>query len=63
MRLEISPEPAPEEREAIEAALRKLIQGRTVPAAYESVWRQAGIREAVDQAVARPRSSFGAARA
>jgi hypothetical protein len=63
--IELTPDPAPEEREAIEAAVQKLIAGSSAPAAYRSAWRVAGIREAVeDQAAeARPRSSFGATRA
>jgi hypothetical protein len=48
MGLEIKPQPTAQEREAIERALRKLIAGRSVPAAYESAWRQAGLREAVE---------------
>jgi hypothetical protein len=63
--VELTPDPAPEEREAIEVALRKLIAGSAAPVSYQSAWRAAGIREAVeDQAAdARPRSSFGATRA
>jgi hypothetical protein len=62
--VEITPEPEPEERRVIEAALQKLIEGSSPPAVYRSAWREAGIREAVeDQAVARPRNSFGATRA
>jgi hypothetical protein len=62
MELEITPEPSDVEREAIEAALRRLLAGTTLPAAYSSAWRQAGLREAV-QADARPRSNRGATRA
>jgi hypothetical protein len=64
--VEIVPEPGPEDREALEQALRKLIAGRTLSPAYTSAWREAGIREAVEEvqtAGARPRSSFGATRA
>ncbi len=64
MDVEITPEPGADEREAIEAALRRLIARGTLPAAYTSAWRKAGLREAVDaQAGARPRKSFGATRA
>jgi hypothetical protein len=63
MDLHITPEPPPEEREAIEAALRKLLRGPALPQAYTSAWRRAGIRDSIDQAVARPRRSFGATRA
>jgi hypothetical protein len=64
MDIEIKPEPAPEEREAIEAAVRRLVNGATQPAAYTSSWRKAGLREALDPyAAARPRKSFGATRA
>jgi hypothetical protein len=63
--LEIEPQPSPEEREAIEVALRRLIEGPSLPPAYRSAWRAEGIREAVeDQAAeAGPRSNFGATRA
>jgi hypothetical protein len=64
MDVEITPRPEPEQRAAIELALRRLIGRGKVPPAYTSAWRQAGIREAVEaQAGARPRSSFGATRA
>ena len=57
MDLEIKPEPAPEEREAIEATLRRLIARGQVPAAYASAWRKAGLREAIraDQIYGRTR--------
>jgi hypothetical protein len=66
MEVQITPEPGPEEREAIEAALRRLLGRRTAPAAYSSAWRKTGLRDAVEpelQAGARPRKSFGATRA
>lgn len=65
MDVEITPQPGPREREAIEVALRGLIGRRRTPAAYESAWRKTGVREAVelDYAGARPRNSFGATRA
>jgi hypothetical protein len=64
MDMEIKPEPAAEERAAIEVALRRLRARIATPPAYTSAWRKAGLREAVEaQAVARPRRSFGATRA
>jgi hypothetical protein len=64
MDVEIKPEPAPDEREAIEAALRRLMGRGIQPAAYTSAWRKTGVRESVEPyAGARPRKSFGATRA
>ena len=64
MDVEIRPEPESDERQAIEAALRRLMGRGTQPAAYTSAWRKAGLREAVEPyAGARPRNSFGATRA
>lgn len=64
MQVHIDPEPPPDEREAIETALRRLVNGTRKPAAYASAWRNAGLREALDPyAAARPRKSFGATRA
>ena len=64
MEFEIEPTPTPREREAIEATLRRLIARGTLPAAYASAWRKAGLRDAVEPyAGARPRKSFGATRA
>jgi hypothetical protein len=40
----ITPEPTPEERTAILAALDRLAENG-VPAAYRSAWREEGIRE------------------
>jgi hypothetical protein len=40
----ITPEPTPEERTAILAALGSLAQNG-LPAAYRSAWREEGIRE------------------
>jgi hypothetical protein len=66
--LEIRPEPAPEERAAIEIALERLPAGPALPPAYTSGWRAAGIAENIElgrtaYATARPRSSPGATRA
>ena len=64
MDVEISPQPGPNEREAIELALRRLIGRGALPAAYASAWRKAGLRDALEPyAGARPRRSFGATRA
>jgi hypothetical protein len=64
MNVVIRPEPLDPERKAIEAALAALLGPRTLPPQYSSEWRQVGLREAVGaQAVARPRTSFGATRA
>jgi hypothetical protein len=61
----VEPEPTAEEREALTAALERLLAGEQVPAPYRSAWRQAGIAENVKPgyATARPRSSPGATRA
>jgi hypothetical protein len=45
---EIKPEPSPEERAAILAALERLLAADTGPTAYRSAWRGAGIRENLD---------------
>ena len=67
MDFEITPEPSSAEREALAAALQKLLSGETVPRAYLSPWRNAGIRENTGDddgyATARPRKSPGATRA
>jgi hypothetical protein len=64
MEVAIRPEPRGPEREAIEAALARLLRPRVLPPQYVSEWRQAGLSEAVGaQAAARPRTSFGATRA
>jgi hypothetical protein len=71
MEPEIRPEPTPEERAAILAALERLLSDDSRPPAYRSAWREAGIRENLDEsedepdygATVRPRSSPGARRA
>jgi len=45
---EIRPEPSPEERAAILAALERLLADYSGPRAYRSAWREAGIRENLD---------------
>lgn len=50
MEPEIRPAPEPEERAAILAALERLLHDERVPAAYRSAWREAGVRENVDDA-------------
>ena len=65
MNVAITPDPEPQQRAAIEAALQTLLEGAGQPAVYASAWRRAGLADAVsDQAAdARPRTSFGATRA
>jgi len=41
----VSPEPGPEEREALALALERLLPAVDVPTAYGSMWRRAGIAE------------------
>lgn len=48
MEHEIKPEPSPEERAAILAALERLLDGDAGPQAYRSAWREAGVRENLD---------------
>jgi hypothetical protein len=66
MDVEITPEPGPRERAAIELALRRIARP-ALPPAYTSAWRKAGLPEPAEveenYAVARPRRSFGAIRA
>jgi hypothetical protein len=53
MDVEISPEPEPPEREALEVALERLLEDRfAAPGAapYASAWRLAGLRENVQDA-------------
>lgn len=47
MDLEIRPEPSPEEREAIIAALEGDLARDDLPAPYRSAWRDQGIRESL----------------
>lgn len=64
MELRIRPEP--EERDAVEAAVRALLRSDLLPPAYTSAWRTRGIRENVDDRygeAVRPRSTPGATRA
>jgi hypothetical protein len=70
MALEITPELADAEREALRAALGKAgVSLEPRPHGYDSAWRRAALREAVDdglvaQRYARsPRSTRGATRA
>jgi hypothetical protein len=49
---EIRPEPSPEERAAILAALERLLADDSVPPAYRSAWRDQGIRESLDDPTA-----------
>jgi hypothetical protein len=53
MELEITPEPEPDEREAIAVALEQLLGDEfSAPGAapYRSAWRLAGLRENVEDA-------------
>jgi hypothetical protein len=67
----IRPEPTPEERAAILAALERLLSENAGPPAYRSAWRDMGVRENLDDsaregdygATVRPRRSPGASRA
>jgi len=68
--IEITPEPTPEEQEALLAALASAPDGHTDP--YRSVWRLAGLLESVESggdaprpaaAEGSPRSRRGASRA
>ena len=67
MDFEFTPEPAPEEREALVAALERLLRedADPTPAAYRSEWRALGILEnlGADYATARLRKTRGASRA
>ena len=44
MEYDVTPEPGADEREALERALRELLDAETHPA-YASEWRRAGIAE------------------
>jgi hypothetical protein len=48
MEPQIRPEPPPEERAAILAALERLLSEDSRPSAYRSAWRDAGVRENLD---------------
>jgi hypothetical protein len=48
MEPQIRPEPTPEERAAILAALERLLSADSRPPAYRSAWRDAGVRENLD---------------
>ena len=56
----VTPEPEPDEREALLAALEQLDEP---PTPYASAWRRAGLDLDADAYVAAPRSSRGAPRA
>jgi hypothetical protein len=49
MEPEIRPDPSPEERAAILAALERLLSVDSRPPAYRSAWREVGIRENLDE--------------
>ena len=47
MGVEITPEPAPEERDALLAGIERLLTGDApIPPQYASAWRRAGLLEA-----------------
>ena len=48
MEPEIRPQPSPEERAAILAALERLLADELLPTAYRSAWRETGVRENLD---------------
>jgi hypothetical protein len=48
---EITPEPSPEERAAILAALREQQSEGSEPPRYRSAWRREGIRESLEDEV------------
>jgi hypothetical protein len=48
METAIRPEPSPEERAAILAALERLLSDDLRPTVYRSAWRDAGVRENLD---------------
>ncbi len=50
MEVEITPEPTPEEREALIAALERLLEAQAEPEAYRSAWWRAGLEEDEDGA-------------
>lgn len=54
MEAEIRPEPTPEEREALLAALGELDAVSRSPAAYRSPWRIAGLADEAEQDAMRP---------
>lgn len=49
MEPQIRPEPTPEERAVILAALERLVSRDSRPSAYRSAWRDAGVRENLDE--------------
>ncbi len=59
MDLEIEPEPSPEERAAILAAVEEQRAQGSGPAAHRSAWRATGVREnALDDGFAEPGEPF-----
>lgn len=48
MEFVLEPEPEPKEREAISAALERLLAAAPEQSAYRSRWREAGIAENLD---------------
>ena len=53
MHIEITPEPSPDEREALIKGLERLLahqDGEELPSMYGSAWREAGLLEAIGEA-------------
>ena len=53
MPIEITPEPSPDEREALIKGLERLLahqDGERFPSMYRSAWREAGLMEAIGEA-------------
>lgn len=48
MEAQITPDPTPEERAAILAALERMLAGDDGPAAYRSAWREQAVRANLD---------------
>ena len=48
MEYELSPEPPPDERDALLAALEQLVADAEAAPAYASGWRRVGIRDNVE---------------
>ena len=48
MEYELTPEPPPDERDALLAALEQLVEDGATAPAYASAWRRVGIRENVE---------------
>ena len=68
MDVRITPEPEPEDRDVVLAAVEALLARAPLPAPYRSAWRERGVLENLDDEddqgeAVRPRNSPGATRA